>query len=80
MDLKKLIGRKVRVTKSESVFQGRTMVSYSLDDPTFKKEVEDLFESVRFKLPGRVYTMDYRPTRANVIISEEGIVTGVNFG
>lgn len=44
-------------------------------------EIEQLqSQGVRVKRPGYAYTMDYNPTRANVHLDENNVVTRVSHG
>jgi hypothetical protein len=53
--------------------------SYLVEDPAMEARFKEL-PNCRIKLPGRVYTQDYRLDRINIRINEEGLITEVFVG
>lgn len=80
---KELIGQQVNISKTPTSWASNSghvfeSVNITINDPAMvERAVKLLGPGVRWRIPGRVYTQDFRPERANVRINEEGIITDV---
>ena len=78
-----LVGQRVKVLVTEHVYTSTAGASWpyksiKIDDPEMTKRVKEI--GGRWRVPGWVYTADYKPTRLNVRINEEGLITEVFYG
>lgn len=76
-----LIGRQANLTHNTRTIDGQVYTFYTLVDDDFAADVAAMYgEDARIQHPGWGGTMDWEPSRVNVILNEDGLVTDVRYG
>lgn len=77
-----LVGTKVALIVTEhDKGEGFKYTSYEFEDPTFEARMQKKFgDSVRLRLPGRMFTCEFNSGRVNVHIDKDGVITKICYG
>jgi len=62
-------------------FDKEYIIGKNLDNPELQTYIKLKFgDNVRYKKPGRIFTMDYRPDRINIHVNADNTIRDISRG